>query len=81
MVMQILLLHVYGSRLNHLNKILTVAIIFSTYSTNNWAINIKGYLRYKTITSQDVPSEAQVKNFFFMEKLCSVLEIFKFLYF
>ena len=25
---------------------------------------IKGYLRYKTITSQNVSSEAQIKNFF-----------------
>ena len=25
---------------------------------------LKGYLRYKTITSQNVPSEVQVKNFF-----------------
>ena len=24
----------------------------------------KGYLRYQTITSQNVPSEAQTKNFF-----------------
>ena len=41
---------------------------------------IKGYLRYKTISSQNGSSEAQVKNFFFfLEKLCSVLKIFKFL--
>ena len=26
--------------------------------------SFKSYLRYKTITSQNVPSEAQVKNFF-----------------
>ena len=25
---------------------------------------VKGYLHYKTVTSQNVPSEAQVKNFF-----------------
>ena len=25
---------------------------------------LKGYLRYKTITSQNVPSKAQIKNFF-----------------
>ena len=38
---------------------------------------LKGYLRYKTITSQNVSSEAQVKNFFyFVEKLCSLLKIF-----
>ena len=39
---------------------------------------LKGYLRYKTITSQNVSSEAQVKNFFyFVEKLCSILKMFK----
>ena len=27
-------------------------------------IPFKGYLRYKTITSQNVSSEAQIKNFF-----------------
>ena len=43
---------------------------------------IKGYLHYKTITSQNVSSKAQVKVFFyFVEKLCSVLKIFKFCYF
>ena len=26
----------------------------------------KGYLRYKTITSENVPSKAQVKNFFIL---------------
>ena len=25
---------------------------------------LKGYLHYKTITSQNVPSKAQIKNFF-----------------
>ena len=34
---------------------------------------VKGYLRYKTIISQNA--------FYFEEKLCSVLKIFKFLYF
>ena len=44
---------------------------------------LKGYLRYKTITSQNVPSKAQhrLRIFYFVEKLCSVLKIFKFLYF
>ena len=42
---------------------------------------LKGYLCYKTITSQNVPSKAQIKNFFVVEKLCSILKIFKFLYF
>ena len=30
----------------------------------DWKPWCKGYRRYKTITSQNVPSEAQVKNFF-----------------
>ena len=29
---------------------------------------VKGYLRYKTVTSQNVLSEAQVKNFFISKK-------------
>ena len=29
---------------------------------------LKGYLRYKTITSQNVPSEAQIENFFIWQK-------------
>ena len=29
-------------------------------------LNFKGYLHYKTITSQNVPSEAQIKNFFIL---------------
>ena len=32
-------------------------------------ILFKGYLRYKTITSQNVPSEAQIKNFLFRRKI------------
>ena len=30
--------------------------------------HFKGYLRYKTITSQNVPSKAQIKNFLFRTK-------------
>ena len=30
----------------------------------NIGIEVKGYLRYKTVKSQSVLSEAQVKNFF-----------------
>ena len=48
-----------------------------TMNMGRW--DIKGYLRHKTITSQNVPSKAQIKNF--LKKLCSVLKIFKFLYF
>ena len=43
-------------------------------------LRFKGHLRHKTIPSQNVPSQAQSKNFFFIEKLCSILKIFKFLY-
>ena len=31
--------------------------------------SIKGYLRYKTISSQNVPSEPQIKNFLFRRKV------------
>ena len=42
----------------------------------------KRYLHYKTTASQNVLSDAQVKNFFyFIEKLSLVHKIFKFLYF
>ena len=41
----------------------------------------KGYPCFKTITSQNVSPEVQVKIFFyFIEKLCFVLKIMKFLY-
>ena len=50
-----------------------------TWSYFKTVIEVKGYLRYKMITSQNVLFEVQVKKFFyFVEKLCSVLEIFKF---
>ena len=42
---------------------------------------LKGYLRNKTIISENLLSEALVKIFYFFEKLWSVLMIFKFLYF
>ena len=52
------------------------------YCLSPIGVKFKGYLRYKTVTSQNVSSEAQVESFFyFVEKLCSVLKIFKFLYF
>ena len=38
----------------------------------------KGYPLYKTITSQIVSCEVQIKNFYFVEKSCSALKIFKF---
>ena len=48
----------------------------------NSLTGLKGYLHYKTITSQNRPSNTQVKNFLcFIEKLRSILKIFKFLYF
>ena len=42
---------------------------------------LKVYLRRNALSSQNVSSEAQVKNFYFVEKLCFVIKIFKFLYF
>ena len=43
---------------------------------------LKGYLRYKMITSQNVPSEAQIRNFLFHRKImfCSQdIQVFVFL--
>ena len=40
----------------------------SSVSVRNMAKQLKGYLHYKTITSQNVPSEAQIKNFLFRRK-------------
>ena len=43
--------------------------------------NLKGYLRYKTITSQNMLPEAQVKNFLYVvENLYSILKILWFLH-
>ena len=39
----------------------------STCQNRNWSV--KGYLRYKMITFQNVPSEAQIKNFLFPWKV------------
>ena len=48
---------------------------------NTWQ-SVKGYLHYKMETSQNVSFEAEDEFFFyFVEKLCSVLKIFKFSYF
>ena len=47
-------------------------VIFVTFAKDDakptYFLNIflKGYLHYKTITSQNVSSEAQVKNFFIL---------------
>ena len=38
-------------------------IFYGSYKKSDW-IKFKGYFCYKLITSQNVPSEAQVKNFF-----------------
>ena len=41
-----------------------------------YLIIFKGYLLYRTLTSQNMPSDALVKNFFyFIEKLCKKLAI------
>ena len=39
---------------------------------------LKDYLLYKTTTSQNVSSEAQVIVFYFVETLCSVLKLLNF---
>ena len=62
---------------------LTLAILSSrfSYKTKNQD-NLKRYLRFRMITSQNLSYKARVKNFFyFVEKFCSVLKIIKFLYF
>ena len=41
-------------------------------------LEFKGYIRQKTITSQNVQSKAQIKNI--LEKLCSVQDIQSFLF-
>ena len=59
---------IFATSLVH--KLLTAAIIEVT--RENLYINLivfKGYLRYKTITSQNVISEAQVKNFLSCRKV------------
>ena len=50
--------------------------LFNTFR----AFSFKGYLCYKSINSQNVSSEAKDNNFYFIEKLCSVLKIFKHLH-
>ena len=52
------------------HKLLTAAIVEVT-RVNLYQVNClyKGYLRYQTITSQNVLSEAQIKNFSFYRKL------------
>ena len=52
------------------------------FTAEKMKFSIKGYLRYKTINSQNVSSEAHVKSFFyFIEKSCFILKVFKLLYF
>ena len=63
------------ANLDSKRKVLAILRLVSTIRS----CMLKDHLRYKTITSQNVRFEAQVNNFFcFIEKLCSVLEIFKF---
>ena len=51
------------------------------YELNRNFLISKGYFCYKTITSQNMSSKAQVKNFDSIENLCSVPKMIKFLYF
>ena len=57
------------------------AFLFNISTLDYYSPDLKGYLRYKTTTSQNALSEAQVKKIFFIKKLRSVLKVFKFLYF
>ena len=41
-----------------------VNIIHAIETSSDHSSIVKGHLRYKTITSQNVPSEAQIQNFF-----------------
>ena len=43
-----------------------IVTFLSNNSKGRGNCDIKGYLRYKTITSQNVSSEAQIKNFFIL---------------
>ena len=52
--------HVSGEKL--------VRLVNSAGSTLSQDSKLKGYLRYKTTTSQNVPSEAQIRNFFISKK-------------
>ena len=54
---------------------------FLPFCVSSWR-KFEDYVYYKTIISENVLFEAQVKIFFYIvEKLCSVLKIFNFLYF
>ena len=47
----------------------TVVPLFTSMALRGEKIILKGYLRYKTRTSQNVSFEAQVKNFFIRRKV------------
>ena len=51
--------HSSGLRNKELQKS-TIALLIQQHTY----ADIKGYLRYKTVTSQNVSSEVQIKNFF-----------------
>ena len=65
------------------HKLQSKKIYTEEFASSKIFCDLKGYLHYKTIASQNVSSEAQVTIFFFFfaEKLCPILKIFKFLYF
>ena len=66
--------------LSHSIKKMNKQVNYDLKNLNNWlntnkiclnvdkteVVLLKGYLRYKTITSQNVSSEAQIKNFFIL---------------
>ena len=61
---------------------LSISFCKKLFSCINCLQLLKGYLCYKTITSQNVPSEAQIKNFLFQREMifCSQdIQVFVFL--
>ena len=47
---------------------LPVHLLVRTTTSSDFTLNVKGYLRYKKIASQNVSSEVQVKIFFILQK-------------
>ena len=65
----------FRSRLTYLLSLLTDLLKWNRFlsSAKWWTLQnfkacFKGYIHYKTITSQNVSSEGQIKNFFILEK-------------
>ena len=74
----------------YLLKVPAISLQVSNFTKNEFLhtyflrilARFKGYLRYKMKTSQNVPSEAQIKNFLFHRKIMSCsqdIQVFVFL--